>query len=898
MKVKPILAAGILMLVGAGVLAVLYFVIYSPKNLDPRSDAQKPLNVIEDSPQISAVGNIVSNKIYLKVNEDFSLKTTGEKPQTNSAAMNQILDNYEVKSMQPVVLPGPKSNKDHEIFKWYLAETDDEEMDIPAKYYDDTNLLDDSKLKNEKDTNVVKAAETLESLFTDINSLSNVEAVELVQEDIPTMIPNDSMFQRKGSFTQDPSDPAFQDMWWVSKIGLDKAWDYLEPGEEGITEKKDTADSGDIVVAVVDTGVDYNHPDLRENIWKNTDEIAGNNIDDDNNGYIDDYIGWDFFDNDNNPKDENGSFGGHGTFTASIVGAVVDNDPNGNPEDGKGMTGVAKNVKIMPIRKFGTGAGNNTECMSSTVCSLVYAADNGADISSNSYHGGGRLVADAIDYGNQKGMLSVFSSGNDGLNSLLTSHASEAAMTIGATRANDNVAPWSNWGENIDVVAPGSLIMSLKGADTNWCTPDITKFGNYCRSSGTSFSTPMVAGLAALIKSYVPDLTPQQIRQVIRLSADDVDETGHDVHAGYGRIDAANAMLLASNYPDFVPLGLNVTSPRSDEEVQGKSVQIKWSLMDQVNGETQSIPNASISRIKVLLGKGVEPSNWITIYNYKAGKSAVPSRYVFDTTAIEDGLYIFKVEITDKDGHTYVAASYNVEVANIDTDVRMYKTYLNDKQYPVTGTVKTNTADTTLKRYTIQYAQTGTSNWSNVGVNLVNKGTRPVENNTLGTIDTRRLTAGAYDIKVSASLVSGGFEEYVTTIGVVDSVVSSCPAACGEDLGFSSESRGDGKYNVKLSWPLADPTLLMYFIHRCVDEVGAFKPCTIRDYDPINQFYAQVPMVRKFFVDFNGGDGYEEGTKVRYELRSLIAGPCPVEQCQELEYTVSPSVEPAIDPKK
>ena len=192
------------------------------------------------------------------------------------------------------------------------------------------------------------------------------------------------------------NDPHIDKQWALEKVKAKAAW------------TKDTG-SQDVVVAVIDTGIDWKHEDLKEQIWTNTEEIAGNNIDDDGNGFIDDIRGWDFRDNDNNPHDETSSRNpGHGTHCAGIVGAKGNNQV--------GISGIAQVVSLMPIRFLGAdGSGD----LLSAAKAIDYATNNGADIISASWGAAVmrsqvKPILEAIERARDKGVVFVAAAANDG----------------------------------------------------------------------------------------------------------------------------------------------------------------------------------------------------------------------------------------------------------------------------------------------------------------------------------------------------------------------------------------------------------------------------------------------------------------------------------------------------
>ena len=289
-----------------------------------------------------------------------------------------------------------------------------------------------------------------------------------------------------------PDDALWSDLWGMSFIHAPTAW------------SERTGDPT-LPVAVIDTGVDINHPDLKDNIWTNPDEIAGNGVDDDHNGYIDDVHGWNFVEGNNDVTDTYG----HGTHVAGTIGARGNN--------GIGVAGVNWNTSIVPLRVCG-----NSGCdTSAIVAAIQYAIDKGIKISNNSYGGGvcdDQAMHDAVNSARSAGHLFVAAAGNDNSNNDRVDFCpanwgakggSDNVVSVGAIRSDGSKASFSNHGLSVDLAAPGQDILS---------TIPFGKFGfqdDYGSISGTSMATPHVVGAAALLWSKHPDWDYKRVKQTL-----------------------------------------------------------------------------------------------------------------------------------------------------------------------------------------------------------------------------------------------------------------------------------------------------------------------------------------------------------------------------------------------
>ena len=323
-----------------------------------------------------------------------------------------------------------------------------------------------------------------------------------------------------------PNDPKWPSLWGMEKISAPTAWDTWK-GDSNFT------------VAVIDTGIDYNHEDLKDSIWKNTKEIAANNVDDDGNGYIDDVMGWNFYWANNNPMDGNG----HGTHCAGTIA--------GKGNNGVGVAGVSWDAKLMPVKVLSdSGSGYNFDIYEG----IMYAVNNGAKVTSNSYGGGGAssLIATALTAAQNKGVLFVAAAGNESTAAssypAYYSKTFDNVISIASTDQNDGLSSFSNYGDGVNIAAPGRDILST--------VPN----NGYQSYSGTSMATPHVAGLATLIWSQKPSLTYLEVKDAILSTGDAVPGLVGKVDRG-ARINAKKALDKASASPAPTATPTPTTTP-------------------------------------------------------------------------------------------------------------------------------------------------------------------------------------------------------------------------------------------------------------------------------------------------------------------------------------------------
>ncbi len=327
----------------------------------------------------------------------------------------------------------------------------------------------------------------------------------LLKESVFTDVTRDTLFTgQQAGFT--PPDPRYGEQWALTKINAAVGWSY-------------TVGSPDAVVAVIDTGVQITHPDLKNNLFVNTAEVPGNNKDDDGNGRVDDVNGWNSYDGTGNVNDDNG----HGTKAAGIIAAA---------SNSVGGLGLAFNSRVIPIKALNSeGVGTS----SSLIDGINYAVRNRASVINLSV---GSLIDDAavksaIEFAQTFNVTTVAAMGNQGV-PVKTFPAGWARdltiVAVGATNQVDARPSWASYGDWMTVCAPGESILT-------------TGMGSsYSTEQGTSYAAAYTSAYAAMIKTLKPGYTPQMVKDVIKASAVDLGDKGFDIHFGHGRINMTGAL--------------------------------------------------------------------------------------------------------------------------------------------------------------------------------------------------------------------------------------------------------------------------------------------------------------------------------------------------------------------
>ena len=381
------------------------------------------------------------------------------------------------------------------------------------------------------------------------------------------------------------NDPYIGSQWHLAKVNAAAAWDASQGA--GVT------------IAVLDSGVNTSHPDLKDRI------VGGYNANDNNTDVTD--------------------VCGHGTAVAGVAGASANN--------GQGVAGMAGTARILPIRIAFTDSTGCHAYLSTIATGLTYAADNGARIANISYDNlnGSAAVLSAARYMRSKGGLVVVSAGNSNVDANLP--ADPAMMVVSATDSADAKASFSSWGSFVTLSAPG---VSL------WTT---NREGAYSSWTGTSFSSPLTAGVAAVLMAARPDLSNTQIESLMFSSAVDLGAAGRDPVFGYGRVDAAAAMRAALSYVNTVdttaPLAA-IAAPLGSSSVSG-----------QVAVNVNASDNVGVARVELKVNGTVV-----------AVDTAAPYTFSWDSTGSANGMVNLVALAYDAAGNAGSSSTVAVNVAN------------------------------------------------------------------------------------------------------------------------------------------------------------------------------------------------------------------------------------------
>ena len=385
--------------------------------------------------------------------------------------------------------------------------------------------------------------QSAENLISEMSEMNGVNWVEIAPLRYTSGLP----VPERDRADAPPNDPYYHLQWYLHRINAVAGSD-ISRGDP------------DVTIAVIDVGVDIDHPELITKRWINKIEYDGQSgVDDDNNGFVDDIYGWDFQDDDNDPRPENSDV--HGTHVAGIAAAATDN--------GYGISGAAWECSIMPVRAgFGQFITTGFEA-------IIYAVVTGADVINLSWGSTGapsNVERIATEFARENNSLIVAAAGNNVVGEYYPG-AYDEVLSVAAVGEGDHVAAFSNYGEWVDISAPGDRILST--------TPS-----GFALLSGTSMAAPLVAGTAALVKSVHHEWTPEQIALQLQLTADDIDHINpfYAGNIGSGRLNMFSALSDEISYLDIVDVTIDDSESIDHNGIiePGESFIIDISIMNML----------------------------------------------------------------------------------------------------------------------------------------------------------------------------------------------------------------------------------------------------------------------------------------------------------------------------
>ncbi len=448
------------------------------------------------------------------------------------------------------------------------------------------------------------------------------EADQFLLDQIKNIDNNIEYIQEANIYKMDivPNDTMITQQWALEKIKAFDAWDKTQGSEE-------------ILLGIIDTGIDYFHPDLENKLYTNPGETGidnfgndkkSNGIDDDNNGFVDDHRGWDFTDRvgfpfdssggdyldwDNDPMDEQG----HGTYISGIAIAEVNNTA--------GIAGVAPNLKMINLRAFDpSGYGEEDD----VAAAILYAVQMGVKVINMSFgdNAFSLVLRDVIRYAYSQNVVLVGSAGNSGSSSPHYPSGYSEVICVGNSTIDDFVAGNSNFGSTLDMVAPGSLILTT------------ARNNNYSIISGTSAATPHVTAAAGLILS-IQEFTNEEIKQILKSTTDDISSPGWDLRSGAGRLNLFRAVTVVA------PSIIKFNHPTQDFATLEDELTINATVLSPL-----------FSSYDLYFGTGLNPTDWNSLISNGLTQFSNEDIYNLELSSLPDSVYTLRLVVQFTNGRT------------------------------------------------------------------------------------------------------------------------------------------------------------------------------------------------------------------------------------------------------
>jgi subtilisin family serine protease len=537
------------------------------------------------------------------------------------------------------------------------------------------------------------------SLSSELARLASNPAVEYAEPnyrlkllDAGQVLPNDFEFSRMYPLLN----PGGTDARTNADIHATQAWQY-------------TTGDKKVIVAVIDTGIDYLHEDLRDNIWINDKEIPNNGIDDDGNGLVDDYIGYDFVSNDSDPYDDNQ----HGTHVAGIIGAKGNN--------GIGTVGVNWNVSLMALKAF-DDQGSGT--VDAAIAAIQYAVANGARIINGSWglDERSRALEDAIQSAADAGVLFVAAAGNNRSDAPSYPASFDSVLSVGATDKRDIRAVYSNYGPTVDIAAPGDAVFST--------LPE----NNYGYLSGTSMSAPHVAGTAALVLSRFPNYSRQELFDIL---VNSVDPVLFDEPLGNGRLNANIAVQM-------------------DQPLPSAKLSVPATISGGISITGMATGTYTVG-YGVFIGSGKTPTNWLSVASSTA-RITNGLLAQLDSSIVPDGPAVVQLVVTNSNGAT-ATVNTPVKVLNAMISSPLSADVLAPGKFNLDGTFYGAN-----KRFELSYgAGLNPTSWTTIS----GQESQSTLNGKLGEWDATGLTTGPYSLRM-VSWTDTNRSEFIAPIIYLD----------------------------------------------------------------------------------------------------------------------------------